>query len=232
MKLWEKSYSEHDFFPPLLFRYTQKALAIRNFDDQAVSWGKWSCTSIGWWEYLATTLPETNSHFASENRLFLLQKKWKWIIILQLVWFSGVNLLWWVHISTKRKIGVCILAHKRNLRGVVKYFLFSSRKLGKCSNLTSIFFRWVGRKPPTRNHDIFGTSKTCGSSHLFLDPQFPCYNNLQLSTFSLWWSQRAESSLHGSRGFNGGYSQVGKKNIFLLISPIKTDERKVYPPED
>ena len=39
------------------------------------------------------------------------------------------------------------------------YFLFSPRNLGKISNLTSIFFRWVGEKPPTRK--TIGCTKQC-----------------------------------------------------------------------
>ena len=34
--------------------------------------------------------------------------------------------------------------------GGFKHVLFSPRSLGKWSNLTSIFFRWVGKQPPTR----------------------------------------------------------------------------------
>ena len=38
----------------------------------------------------------------------------------------------------------------KKLGGGFKYFLFSPWSLGKWSNLTIIFFRWVGKKPPTR----------------------------------------------------------------------------------
>ena len=45
------------------------------------------------------------------------------------------------------------LSQKDNiLGGGFNYFLFSPRKLGKISNLTSIFFRWVVQ-PPTRHRD-------------------------------------------------------------------------------
>ena len=45
--------------------------------------------------------------------------------------------------ETKKKHGF-----KNKLGGCFKYFSFSSRNLGKWSNLTSIFFRWVNLWPP------------------------------------------------------------------------------------
>ena len=39
----------------------------------------------------------------------------------------------------------CSTISQSSLGGGFKYFLFSPRSLGKWSNLTSIFFRWVGK---------------------------------------------------------------------------------------
>ena len=39
----------------------------------------------------------------------------------------------------------------RNLGGSFKYVFFVHPYLGRWSNVTSIFFKWVGEKPPTRN---------------------------------------------------------------------------------
>lgn len=138
------------------------------------------------------TLPETNSHFASENRLFLLQKKGnEWIIIFQLVWFSGVNLLWWVHISTKRKIGACILAHKRN-------------------------------------HDMFGTSIRSPFSWISMLQQ-PSTFNLLVDDDLSGLKKPAAWQPQLQRWLFPGEQEKTDSCWFLLF---KTDERKVYPPED
>ena len=43
---------------------------------------------------------------------------------------------------------------KKKLGDGFTYFFFSPRKLGKIPILTSIFFRWVGEKPPTRKSKV------------------------------------------------------------------------------
>ena len=51
--------------------------------------------------------------------------------------------------ETLRARGFMLGKNTYILGGGFKYVLFSPRKLGKWSNLTSIFFRWAGLKPPT-----------------------------------------------------------------------------------
>ena len=54
---------------------------------------------------------------------------------------------WWSWLPSGQIIAT---SPQTKLGGGFKYFLFSPEKLGKWSNLTSIFFEWVGLKPPTR----------------------------------------------------------------------------------
>ena len=60
-------------------------------------------------------------------------------------------------ISIFWEVFIWIKFHVLLILGVVfRYCLFSPRKLGKISNSTSIFFRWVGEKPPTSLEDGMG----------------------------------------------------------------------------
>ena len=53
---------------------------------------------------------------------------------------------WWDNLHPKW----CRISAINSRWWFLQYFLFSPRKLGQIPILTSIFFRWVGEKPPTR----------------------------------------------------------------------------------
>ena len=61
----------------------------------------------------------------------------------------GILWMWIFAVGTSRQKHQVVYQGK--LGGGFKYVLFSTRKLGKISNLTSIFFRWVGSTTKQQN---------------------------------------------------------------------------------